>query len=33
MTETADGFALNVTVTNTGKAAGKEVVQAYLQNP
>ena len=29
--ETADGFALNVTVTNTGKAAGKEVVQAYLQ--
>ena len=33
MTETTDGFALNVTVTNTGKAAGKEVVQAYLQNP
>ena len=31
MTETTDGFALNVTVTNTGKAAGKEVVQAYLQ--
>ena len=33
MIETTDGFALNVTVTNTGKAAGKEVVQAYLQNP
>ena len=33
LTCVADGFALNVTVTNTGKAAGKEVVQAYLQNP
>ena len=33
MTETADGFVLNVTVKNTGGTAGKEVVQAYLQNP
>ena len=33
MTETANGFALNVTVKNTGSAAGKDVVQAYLQSP
>lgn len=33
VTETADGFDVSVTVTNTGKAAGKEVVEVYLQSP
>ena len=31
--ETADQFKINVTVTNTGKMAGKETVQIYAQSP
>lgn len=33
MSETADGFDISVNVQNAGSAAGKEVVQIYLQNP
>ena len=33
VTETEDGFDVSVTVTNTGKTAGKDVVEVYLQSP
>ena len=33
VTETTDGFEVSVTVKNTGDAAGKDVVQVYLQSP
>ncbi len=33
VTETADGFELTVTVTNTGSVAGKKTVQVYFQSP
>ena len=33
LTENADSFTANVKVTNTGSAAGKEVVQLYFQSP
>ncbi|MBQ8358891.1 MAG: fibronectin type III-like domain-contianing protein, partial [Oscillospiraceae bacterium] len=33
MTESADQFTVEVTVTNVGDAAGKETVQIYLQKP
>lgn len=31
--ETANTFEVSLTVTNTGKAAGKDIVQVYLQAP
>lgn len=31
--EADDEFTFNVTVKNTGDAAGKEVVQLYMQSP
>ncbi len=33
ITESEDGWQISVTVVNTGDAAGKEVVQVYLQKP
>ena len=33
VTEKADGFTVEVDVTNTGKYAGKETVQIYIQKP
>lgn len=33
MSEAADGFTLSLKIQNTGTAAGKEVVQIYMQNP
>ena len=33
VTETAEGFELTVTVTNTGSVAGKKTVQVYFQSP
>ncbi|WP_159795207.1 glycoside hydrolase family 3 protein [Puerhibacterium puerhi] len=33
VTESDDEFAVQVTVTNTGDVAGKDVVQVYLQSP
>lgn len=33
VTENADHFAVQVTVTNTGDVAGKDTVQIYLQKP
>lgn len=33
VTPVADGFRASITVTNTGKAAGKEVVQLYVNAP
>ena len=33
VSEKADGFEVSFTVTNTGRAAGKEVAQIYLQSP
>lgn len=33
VTESEDGWQISVTVVNTGDAAGKEVVQVYLQKP
>jgi beta-glucosidase len=33
VTESDDEFAVNVTVTNTGDVAGKDIVQVYLQSP
>ena len=33
VTETADAFDVNVTVTNTGNVAGKKTVQVYFQSP
>lgn len=33
VTEAEDGWQISVTVVNTGDAAGKEVVQVYLQKP
>lgn len=33
VTEDADAFTVNVTVTNTGSVAGKKTVQVYFQSP
>ena len=33
VTESAEGFELTVTVTNTGSVAGKKTVQVYFQSP
>jgi len=33
VTESADAFEINVTVTNTGNVAGKKTVQVYFQSP
>ena len=33
VTEGADAFTVNVTVTNTGSVAGKKTVQVYFQSP